>query len=56
MEYRQEGWRVERKEERKRGRHEGKVVTGRGRMSEVAGRCARRKRCRNIDRLEGRMI
>ena len=36
MEGRQEGWRVDRKEERKRGRQEGKKVTGRGRLVEVS--------------------
>ena len=36
MEGGQEGRRVERKEERKRGRHEGKVVTGRGRLVEIS--------------------
>ena len=32
MECRQEGYKVDRKEEKKRGRQEGKVVSGRGRL------------------------
>ena len=56
MEGRQEGRKVDSKEERRRSRHEGKMVTGRGRLVGVAGRWSRRKVDRNVGRMLGRMI
>ena len=47
---------VDRKDERKRGRHEGKLVTGRGRMVEVAGRWSRRKMGKNVGRMVHRTV
>ena len=47
---------VDRKEERKRGRHEGKLVTGRGRMVEVAGRWSKRKMGKNVSRMVHRTV
>ena len=56
MEGRQEGWRVDRKEERQRRRHEGKLVIGRGRIVKITGRLSIRKMSRNVGRVVGRMI
>ena len=56
MEGRQEGRLVDRKEERKRGRHDGKRVTGRGRMVDVAGRWSRRKMGKNVGRMIHRTV
>ena len=47
---------VDRKEERKRGRHDGKCVTGRGRMVDVAGRWSRRKMGKNVGRMVHRTV
>ena len=56
MEGRQEGRLVDRKEEGKKRRHDGKRVTGRGRMVDVAGRWSRRKMGKNVGRMIHRTV
>ena len=47
---------VDRKKERKRGRHDGKRVTGRGRMIDVAGRWPKRKMGKHVGRMVNRTV